>query len=253
MMDKAEFLLINNNNTRTKFSLAGCSGCDPGDIRSIASKEVGVSAIDELLTAWSWDKVVLASVVPKNVPDLIESQKGKDIVQVSTEIELGIDVDFPNPSSIGADRLANASAVAERAKDQQPIIVVDFGTAVTFDIVDKRPAYVGGIIAPGLDAMSNYLHSRTALLPLIDLKRPEFPIGKSTEQAMLSGAFYGYRGLVKEIIGQIEEQLQRKAKVIATGGYAELISNELPEIHSVEPSLTMDGLHKIARLNFSNE
>ncbi len=253
MMEASEFLLINNNNTRTKFAMAGRRVSSIGNIRSIQSKEVAVSSVSDLLKGWSWERVVLASVVPKNVPALVQSQKGKDLVLVSSEIELGIAVDFPDPSAIGADRLANASAVAERAKDRQPIIVVDFGTAVTFDIIDTRPAYVGGIIAPGLEAMSNYLHSRTALLPLIDLKRPGAAIGKTTEQAMLSGAFHGYRGLVKEIIEQIEGELQQSAKVIATGGYADLISNELPEIHSVEPALTMEGLQKIALLNFPDE
>ena len=253
MMDEAEFLLINNNNTRTKFALAGRSPGEPGEIRSIASKELSVSAVEKILADWTWKRVVLASVVPKNVPDLIASQKGKEIIQVSCDVELGIEVDFPDPCAIGADRLANAVAVADRAIDQQAVIVVDLGTAVTFDIVDTRPAYVGGIIAPGLDAMSTYLHNRTALLPLIDLKRPETAIGKSTEQAMLSGAFHGYRGLVKEIIQQIEEQLGQSAKVIATGGYADLIANELPEIHAVEPFLTMEGLQKIALLNFPNE
>ena len=250
MINAAEYLLINNNNTRTKFSLAGKRVGELGETRSIASKEVSVSSVRDLLRGWKWGKAVLASVVPNNVPALIESQEGKGVVQVSSEIELGIAVDFPDPSAIGADRLANASAVAERAEGSQPIVVVDFGTAVTFDIIDPRPAYVGGIIAPGLDAMSNYLHSRTALLPMVDLKRPESAIGKTTEQAMLSGAFYGYRGLVKEIIDQIEKQLQQSAKVIATGGYADLISNELTEIHSVEPSLTMEGLQRIAFLNF---
>ncbi len=253
MMEAAEFLLINNNNTRTKFALAGRSTDEIGDIRFIESKDVTVSSVDELLKGWSWERAVLASVVPKNVPALMESRMGKETVQVSSDIELGIAVDFADPSAIGADRLANASAVAERAKGQQPVIVVDFGTAVTFDIIDTRPAYVGGVIAPGLDAMSNYLHSRTALLPLIDLKRPGSAIGKTTEQAMLSGAFHGYRGLVKEIIEQIEKQLQQSAKVIATGGYADLISNELPEIHSVESRLTMEGLQKIAVLNFPDE
>ncbi len=250
MTDTAEFLLINNNNTRTKFALADRFTGGVGQIRSIVSKEVTVSTVNEVIVGWSWEKTIIASVVPKNIPALVASQQGKKIIQVSSAIKLGIEVDFSDPTTIGADRLANASAVAERARNQQPIIVVDFGTAVTFDIVDPRPAYVGGTIAPGLDSMQNYLHSRTALLPMIDLKRPESAIGKTTEQAMLSGAFHGYRGLVKEIIKQIEKQLQQSAKVIATGGYADLISDELPEIHSVEPLLTMEGLQKIANLNF---
>lgn len=246
-----EFLLINHNNTRTKFALASRRTGDFSPPRCLQSTELTASSLGKLLEGWSWEKVVLASVVPKNVPDILESQSGKSIVEVSSEIELGITVDFPDPSAVGADRLANACAVADRAKNQQPVIVVDFGTAVTFDIVDTRPAYIGGVIAPGLDSMREYLHLRTALLPLIELKPPDSAIGRTTEQAMLSGAFHGYRGLVREIISQIEKQLGKSAKVIATGGYADLISRDLPEIHSVDPTLTMAGLQKIALLNFS--
>jgi type III pantothenate kinase len=131
-------------------------------------------------------------------------------------------------------------------------VVVDFGTAVTFDIVDSRPAYIGGVIAPGLDAMRHYLHQKTALLPKIDLERPETAVGRSTIHAMQSGAFHGYRGLTREILARVIEEMDCPAKVIATGGYAALIADGLPEIQSVEPSLTMQGLLRIARLNFSS-
>ena len=124
---------------------------------------------------------------------------------VNHEAKLGVDIDFPKPQSVGADRLANAAAVANDQLDRS-IIVVDFGTAVTFDIVDTRPAYVGGVIAPGLDSMTRYLHRRTALLPRIEIRDPNSAIGKSTEHAMLSGAFHGYRGLVIEIINQIRKR-----------------------------------------------
>ena len=129
-------------------------------------------------------------------------------------------------------------------------MVVDFGTAVTFDIVDARPAYIGGVIAPGLDAMRHYLHQKTALLPKIDLERPESAIGRSTVHAMQSGAFHGYRGLTREILARVIAELDCPAKVIATGGYAALIADGLPEIESVEPYLTMHGLLRIAKLNF---
>ena len=243
-----DYLLINNNNTRTKFALA--SGSELLEHRSIASCEVTAASVAELIADWSYDSVVLASVVPANVPDLLASLAGKSVVEVSHRIALGVAVDFPDPAKIGADRLANAVAVAQRGFDG-PVIVVDFGTAVTFDIIDRRPAYIGGVIAPGLDAMRHYLHQKTALLPEIDLARPETAIGKTTVHAMQSGAFHGYRGLVKEILQQIEREMGEAAKVIATGGYAGLIAEGLPVIAAVEPYLTMQGLLHIAHLNFT--
>ncbi len=245
---KADYLLINNNNTRTKFALA--SGDHLLEHRSIASREVTAASVAALIADWVYDRVVLASVVPANVPDLLASQAGKELVELSHRIALGVEVDFPDPSKIGADRLANAVAVAQRGFDG-PVIVVDFGTAVTFDIIDRRPAYIGGVIAPGLDAMRHYLHQKTALLPEIDLARPETAIGKTTVHAMQSGAFHGYRGLVKEILQQIESEMGEAAKVIATGGYAGLIAEGLPVITSVEPYLTMQGLLHVAHLNFT--
>jgi type III pantothenate kinase len=245
---KADYLLINNNNTRTKFALA--SGDELLEHRSIASREVTAASVETLIADWVYDRVVLASVVPANVPDLLASQAGKEVVELSHRIALGVAVDFPDPSKIGADRLANAVAVAQRGFDG-PVIVVDFGTAVTFDIIDARPAYIGGVIAPGLDAMRHYLHQKTALLPEIDLARPETAIGKTTVHAMQSGAFHGYRGLVKEILQQIESEMGEAAKVIATGGYAGLIAEGLPVITSVEPYLTMQGLLHVAHLNFT--
>ena len=243
----AEFLLINNNNTRTKFSLADRSSLL--DHRSILSEDVQVDSVDHLLRGWSWEKTVIASVVPRDLPPLRDSQGDRPWIEISPEIPLGVEIDFPDPSMIGADRLANAAAVADRCEGQ-PIIVVDFGTAVTFDIIDPRPAYVGGVIAPGLDAMRHYLHQRTALLPEIDIVRPESAVGKSTEHAMQSGAFHGYRGLVREILAQIEGELKSPSKVIATGGYAALLADGFEEITSVEPYLTVEGLRRVALLNF---
>lgn len=246
-MPQGEFLLINNNNTRTKFALADREGLS--EHASLMSRDLDGDGIEELLQGWDYEKVVLASVVPVNVPFLESSQAGRPLVRVNHETRLGIEIDFPNPSSVGADRLANAAAVAEPGRDEG-VVVVDFGTAVTFDIVDARPAYIGGVIAPGLDAMRHYLHQKTALLPEIDLERPESAIGRSTVHAMQSGAFHGYRGLTREILAQVIAELDCPAKVIATGGYAALIADGLPEIESVEPYLTMQGLLRIAKLNF---
>jgi type III pantothenate kinase len=127
-----------------------------------------------------------------------------------------------------------------------PSLVVDFGTAVTFDVVDNAGNYVGGIIAPGLAAMTDYLHEKTALLPRIRIREISSAIGKSTEQAMLVGAVHGYRGLVRELIMELKRELNvRKLPVIATGGYARLIAAKLPEINAVDPSLTLEGLRLI--------
>lgn len=243
----AEFLLINNNNTRTKFALA--TRRELREHRVMLSRDVTERSVRELLAGWDYERVVLASVVPTNVPALLSAQDGLPVLELSPRLELGVMLDFPDPSRIGADRLANAVAVAERGIDG-PVVVVDFGTAVTFDIIDARPAYIGGVIAPGLDAMRCYLHERTALLPEIEIMRPPSAIGKSTVHAMQSGAYHGYRGLVLEILKRIEEEMGESAKTIATGGYAALIADGLPEIHSVEPHLTLHGLLRVANLNF---
>lgn len=168
---------------------------------------------------------------------------------LNPQLNLGVGIDYPRPRSIGADRLANAAAVAELYGC--PSIVVDFGTAVTFDIVSKNRNYIGGVIAPGLEAMTNFLYQRTALLPRLSLEEPRRAIGKSTIAAMQSGAVFGYRGLVREIIARIKaEQFRRqKVHVVATGGYAELIASKLREIDATHPHLTLEGLRIVANLN----
>lgn len=153
----------------------------------------------------------------------------------------GVGIDYPKPHSIGPDRLANA--VAARRRFGAPVVVIDFGTAVTFDVVDRRGNYVGGIIAPGLAAMTEYLHDRTALLPRIKIREVKRAIGKSTEEAMLVGAVHGYRGLIRELLMELKRELKTKRlPVVATGGYAKLIAAEMPEISAVDAALTLEGL-----------
>jgi type III pantothenate kinase len=173
-----------------------------------------------------------------------------DFLAVGHKLKLGTGIVYPQPASIGADRLANAAAV--RTLYGAPAIVVDFGTAVTFDIISVQGDYIGGVIAPGLDAMTHYLYERTALLPRIRLSEPVSAIGKSTQGAMLAGTVYGYRGLVREILEEIRKELaeKRKLHVVATGGYAELIAARMPEIEVVHPNLTLEGLRIIGDLNF---
>jgi type III pantothenate kinase len=129
---------------------------------------------------------------------------------------------------------------------------VDFGTAVTFDVVDARGNYAGGIIAPGLAAMTDYLHEKTALLPRIKIREVHSAVGKSTEHAMLVGAVHGYRGLIRGLVVELKRELRaKKLPVVATGGYAKLIAAKLPEISAVEPDLTLEGLRLVWEANNS--
>ncbi|MFN7138526.1 MAG: type III pantothenate kinase [Limisphaerales bacterium] len=195
----------------------------------------------------SIDGVAICSVVPKATPLVSRTAerfyKIKPLELTHKTIQ-GIGIDYPKPDSIGPDRLANAVAV--HAHFGAPAVVVDFGTAVTFDVVNGKGNYVGGIIAPGLAAMTDYLHDKTALLPRIKIREVKAVIGKNTEQAMLIGAVHGYRGLIRELISELKSELKTgKLPVVATGGYARLISAKLPEINDVDPLLTLEGLRLV--------
>ena len=190
---------------------------------------------------------ILCSVVPRATP-LARKTVGAlwklDVLELSPKTLLGVGIDYPKPNSVGADRLANA--VAAKFLFGTPVVVVDFGTAVTFDVVNGKGNYIGGIIAPGLAAMTYYLHEKTALLPKIKIRETKNVVGKSTEEAMLIGAVHGYRGLVRELIGELRRELRAEnLPVVATGGYAKLIAAKLPEISAVRPDLTLEGLRLI--------
>ncbi|MCC7376414.1 MAG: type III pantothenate kinase [Verrucomicrobiales bacterium] len=187
---------------------------------------------------------VLCSVVPgatRHAQRLIRTGFDLDPLLLTHATVRGVGLDYPTPETIGPDRLANA--IAARHYFGQPCVVVDFGTAVTFDIVNARGDYVGGIIAPGLAAMTEYLHEKTALLPRIQIREVTSAIGRSTEEAMLVGAVHGYRGLVRELIVELRKELAvRRLPVVATGGYAQLMAHGVSDIHHVQPNLTLDGL-----------
>jgi len=240
------WLLIDNSNTRTKLAL--------GDADSLlawrghlATAELNPASLGEVLGGLAFSGVLLCSVVPDKGRILREFFAGQSVHTLSAASDLGIAIDYPAPGQIGADRLANAVGV--HALYGTPAIVIDFGTAVTFDVVSAAPAYVGGVIAPGLAAMTDYLAKRTALLPKIELAEPPQAIGKSTEAAMLAGAVFGYRGLVREILVQLRREITGDPVVVATGGDAPLIARGLPEIQALAPDLTLEGLRLIAARN----
>jgi type III pantothenate kinase len=242
-----DYLLVDISNSYTKLAFASAKRVSTP--ARIATSKLSSSVFAQFLGRRKVRKVIVSSVVPGKNFAISKAAGQIGVLWLDSLLKLGVGIDYPNPKSIGADRLANAAAVA--ALYRCPAIVVDFGTAVTFDIVSDRRNYIGGVIAPGLEAMTNFLYQRTALLPKLSLKEPRRAVGKSTIDAMLSGAVFGYRGLVREILARIraEQFPRRKVCVVATGGYAQLIASQLPEIGAIRPHLTLEGLRIIANLN----
>ncbi len=189
----------------------------------------------------------LCSVVPRAtlLARRMVTRKWKvSAMELTAKTRTPVKINYPHPHTIGPDRLANAVAVRHRFG--APAVVVDFGTAVTFDVVNAQGEYVGGIIAPGLSAMTDYLHEKTALLPKIRIREVKSVIGKSTREAMLIGAVHGYRGLIRGLLVELREALNAPhLPVVATGGYAQLIAAQMPEITAVEPLLTLEGLRLV--------
>jgi type III pantothenate kinase len=238
------WLLIDNSNTRTKFSLGNAERLLPW--RSICpTEDLSAEVLDSVLRDVFFEAVIICSVVPLKAMILKNYFDGRYPLHFLSHISpLGMGIDYPQPFQIGADRLANAAGVLSR--HGVPAIIIDFGTAVTFDVISSAPAYCGGVIAPGLGAMAGYLSKKTALLPVIELSEPESAIGKSTIHAMQAGAVFGYRGLVKEILAKIGAEMSGNPKIVATGGDAALIAQGVPEILAVDPDITLDGLRQVA-------
>lgn len=244
------WLLIDNSNTRTKFALGDADRLLPWR-EVLPTAEISPDSLASLLAEIDSDAVMVCSVVPEKAAILQAHFQGKKPLHfLNHQSPLGMGIDYPLPSQIGADRLANSAGVLSR--HGVPAVIIDFGTAVTFDVISAEPAYCGGVIAPGLGAMSGYLSRKTALLPEIVLEEPASAIGKSTVHAMQVGAVFGYRGLVREIISRICAELPGKPKIIATGGDAALIARGLPEIDAVDPDITLDGLRQVAARVFAN-
>ena len=211
---------------------------------SLGQAERPLAKLLRLAKADRLDGAVFCSVVPRLNPPLkrlLREHWQCAAFQLTARTVTGIGIDYPKPATIGADRLANA--IAAHAQFGAPVVVVDFGTAVTFDVVDAEANYPGGIIAHGLSAMTDYLHEKTALLPRIKIAEPESVVGKNTRGAMLSGAVHGYRGLIAELVRQLKRELgAARLPVVATGGCAALMAAQLPMVRRVEPLLTLEGL-----------
>ena len=193
---------------------------------------------------------ICSSVVPSlvyTVEKAFRRYLSIDTLMVGRGLKTGMPIRTDNPREVGADRIVNAVAAIQRVGG--PVVVVDFGTATTFDCVDREGHYVGGVIAPGLRISEEALFDRTAQLPRVELQRPPAVIGRNTIHAMQSGLFYGYAGMVDAIVGRIRGELDPAAKVVATGGYATLLATVCTTIDEVDAFLTLRGLGFLYRRN----
>jgi type III pantothenate kinase len=182
---------------------------------------------------------------------LIRRELGCELLVVKSGLPMEVAVDYPEPETIGADRLADACGGVRRYG--APLIVADFGTALTFDVVTPDRRYVGGVITPGLPLMTDYLYERTALLPRVELGGPCPKLGRSTQQAMRIGAQIGYRGIVREIVRFLCASMACEFKLVATGGYAGWALKDADMPFVIDPDLTLFGLGCIFESNAVTE
>ncbi len=224
--------------------------------RDKTSDEYGITLLDLLrfsnLDAQAIKAVIISSVVPPLTPVFqslsLNLFKVKPLV-VGPGLRTGMSILYENPLEVGADRVM--AAVAAYEKYGGPSIVVDFGTATTFDAVSAKGEYLGGAIAPGIQISAEALYLKTARLPRIEIKKPDKAIGKTTVASMQSGLFFGYIGLISRIISEIKKELKGEAKVISTGGFASQIIPEVKEIDFYEPHLVLEGLRIVYERNKS--
>lgn len=194
--------------------------------------------------------MILSSVVPPLTPvfqELARSLFQVKALVVGPGLKTGMPILYENPLEVGADRVV--SAVAAFSKYGGPSIVVDFGTATTFDAISSNGEYLGGAIAPGMQIAAEALSLKTAKLPRIEIKKPNKAIGRTTVASMQSGIYYGYIGLVSGIIGKMKKELGEETKIISTGGSASLIQREIKSIDFYEPYLVLEGLRIIHERN----
>ncbi len=198
----------------------------------------------------TFDGVVISSVVP-NLTHIFKTMAEKYIhvkpIIVSAELKLSIKIKYDDPKAVGADRICNA--VAAYKKYGGPAIIIDFGTATTYDVVSKRGVYLGGVIAPGIETASGELHRRAARLPKIELYIPINVIGKNTVESMQSGIMFGALDAMEGMIKRIKKITGEKTKVISTGGYSKMICKQSKLVDYCEPWLVLEGTRIIYEKN----
>jgi type III pantothenate kinase len=217
--------------------------------RSTTADELGV-VLSGLLDLDAVDGICLASTVPVLVREwelLASKWAGAPLLVVGPGVKTGIPIRYDDPREVGADRIVNAVAAKERYG--APVVVVDFGTSTNFDVVSPEGEYVGGVIAPGIEISMEALFARAARLVKVDYSAPASVIGKTTVGGLQSGLVYGFAGQVDGIVGRIREELGVDARVVATGGLADLVSPHSRTVERVDPFLTLEGLRLVWELN----
>jgi type III pantothenate kinase len=196
------------------------------------------------------DAVALASVVPPLTPVLVDLSRqylGRAPLVVGPGVKTGMPILYEPPGDVGADRIVNG--VAAFAAWGGPVIVVDFGTATTFDVITRRGEYAGGVICPGIGISADALFQRAARLPRVDVRHPGKVVGRSTVSSMQSGLYFGYAAMCEGIIARIRAEIGEPARAVATGGLAETLASDMPSIEAVDPVLTLTGLRLIWERN----
>ena len=227
-------------------------------LRERTSDEIGIWVSQvfahRALDAGRIDGIVMSSVVPPvtgTIMTMAQRYFGLTPLNVDSSVDTGLPLLYKHPAEIGADRIVNAVAAYQTyGRDRHvPLIVVDFGTATTFDAVSAKGDYLGGVICPGVQISADALFQRAARLPRVDVRKPCEVIGRSTVGAMESGLYYGYVGLVDGLVRRMKRELGEHAVCVATGGLADVISPDVELIEHVDPDLTLQGLRMIWERN----
>ena len=253
-------LAIDSGNTNIVFAVFGNDGMVLGEWRSSTdpnrtADEFGIW-LEQLMQLQGLEREkITAAIIATVVPATLFSLKTlcrkyfdcEPLIVGDPKIELGIKIHLERPDEVGSDRLVNA--LAAHQKYGGPLIIVDFGTATTFDVINETGGYLGGVIAPGVNLSVEALHRAAAQLPRVAVERPETIIGKSTVPAMQSGIFWGYVSLIEGIVQRIKGEMGQDMDVIATGGLAPLFTQSTDVIRLSDDDLTLRGLLAIYRQN----
>ena len=242
MQEPLPVLLVDNSNTRTKFSLAVGGQLHPaGEVRCLATRELAGDSVARLLSGWRYGRVCISSVVEGARAVLASSFAGKRLRWVNTAAGGPMFAAYAGASTLGADRVANALAAAQCGR--LPVVAVDMGTAVTFDVVGRGPRFLGGIIAPGRQMAADALHAQTSLLPRVRAAAgaPRC-IGRTTVEAMQAGVQLSFEGMLRNIMREIEAELGERPFFIATGGDSRLAALRVQGFDAVDEHLTLRGI-----------